>query len=415
MRVPLSGLHTFSSTATKATLIATGLYDTDVEISPDGTRMYVNDVDAATITVYDTKTNTVIGSFATPFETLGPLAVGKDGSVLLAVDTVANAVVAFDTSTGDYTQLAAVPTTTTTDGYYPGAALSPDGTQFYYVADNGAVQVISLIPPDAKRTIGAPVLNTSDPTTGAITGTVAAIPAGTKLTYTLISRPANGTLVFNKTTGAFTYTATAAQRILAGLSAETDTVDFTVTVTVAKTTVPVTITVPVSPTQIADVGDVATGAGAWGVAVTNTRAYVANADAATVTVIDIVQRTKITDIAVDDFPLGIAVSPDGSKVYVSAQGTNTVSVIDATTNTVSSQIQLGDRSPQLMAISKNGKTLYVTTTVYDPVDDHFVISSGITKISTATNKITGTVKTSAWCLTRSPSAPTARRSTSPRS
>src|SRR6476619_6122431 len=64
----------------------------------------------------------------------------------------------------------------------------------------------------------------------------------------------------------------------------------------------------------------------------------------------------------------------------------------APTNTVSSQIQLGDRSPQLMAISKDGKTLYVTTTVYDPVDDNIVISSGITKISTATNKITGTVK-----------------------
>ncbi len=45
-----------------------------------------------------------------------------------------------------------------------------------------------------------------------------------------------------------------------------------------------------------------------------------------------------------------------------------------------------------MAISKDGKTLYVTTTVYDPVDDNFVISSGITKMSTATNKITGTVK-----------------------
>jgi len=390
--VPPSGLYTFASTAKSAQLIDDGVYFIGLQISPDGSRVYVNDVDSGEIKVIDTKTNTVADTIDVPVDTLGGVTLNGDGSVLLAVDTLSNSVVAFETTTGDYDVLTAVPTTVTTVGYYPGATLSPDGTQFYYLADNGAVQVISLVPPDAKRTIGAPVLNTADPTTGAITGTVAAIPAGTKLTYTLISPPANGTLVFNKTTGAFTYTPTAAQRILAGLSSETDTVDFTVTVAVAKTTVPLTITVPVSPTQIADVGDVATGAGALGVAVTNTRAYVANTDAATVTVIDLIQRTKITDIAVDDFPGGIAVSPDGSKVYVTAQGTNTVSVIDATTNTVSSQIQLGDRSPQLMAISKDGKTLYVTTTVYDPVDDNIVISSGITKISTATNKITGTVK-----------------------
>ena len=37
-------------------------------------------------------------------------------------------------------------------------------------------------------------------------------------------------------------------------------------------------------------------------------------------------------------------------------------MIDAATNTVTPKIQLGGRSPQLMAISPDGKTLYVTTT-----------------------------------------------------
>ena len=53
---------------------------------------------------------------------------------------------------------------------------------------------------------------------GAVTATVAASdPEGKKLTYSLTSGPAVGSLVFNKTTGVFTYTPTAAQRIQAAL------------------------------------------------------------------------------------------------------------------------------------------------------------------------------------------------------
>jgi YVTN family beta-propeller protein len=40
-------------------------------------------------------------------------------------------------------------------------------------------------------------------------------------------------------------------------------------------------------------------------------------------------------------PLGVAVTPDGSKVYVTNEGLNTVSVIDTATNTVIGTIPVG--------------------------------------------------------------------------
>lgn len=233
-----------------------------------------------------------------------------------------------------------------------------------------------------------------DPLTGAVSGTVvAADPTGQnrKPSYAVTTPPGSGTFTINKTTGAFTYTPTAAQRVLAGFSAiPDDTVAVVVTVTYGTTKIAKTLSVPVDPVSITDIGDVATGDGAYGLAVTNDRAYVSNTDAGTVTVIDTVTGQWLADIDVDDEPMGIALTPDGKKLYVTSATTRTVSVIDTATRQVTAQIQLGQRSPQLMAISPDGKTLYVTTTVYD--DDGLVVSSEITKISTATNKIAGAVK-----------------------
>ena len=76
---------------------------------------------------------------------------------------------------------------------------------------------------------------------------------------------------------------------------------------------------PISPTQIGDVDEVSTGVnpGATWVAVTNTRAYVANYDAKTISVIDTINRVKLDDIdARTTHPIGVAVTPDGKKVYV---------------------------------------------------------------------------------------------------
>lgn len=65
-----------------------------------------------------------------------------------------------------------------------------------------------------------------------------------------------------------------------------------------------------------------------------TRAYVANINDNTVSVIDSGTNTVIATVPVGQLPITVAVSPNGAFAYVANQGSHTVSVIDAATNTV---------------------------------------------------------------------------------
>jgi YVTN family beta-propeller protein len=69
-------------------------------------------------------------------------------------------------------------------------------------------------------------------------------------------------------------------------------------------------------------------------------AYITNADG--VSVIDTVSNTVIATIPVSGGTSGVAVSPDGSKVYVANSGTNSVSVIATASNTVIATIPVGN-------------------------------------------------------------------------
>src|SRR5262249_58331827 len=53
-----------------------------------------------------------------------------------------------------------------------------------------------------------------------------------------------------------------------------------------------------------------------------------------VSVIATASNVVLAVIPVGNQPFGVAVSPDGSKVYVANENSNTVSVIDTATNTV---------------------------------------------------------------------------------
>src|SRR6516164_2338841 len=79
-----------------------------------------------------------------------------------------------------------------------------------------------------------------------------------------------------------------------------------------------------------------------------------------VTVIDTTTNKVVTTVDVGSAPVGVAVKPDGSKIYVGNQGRHsTVSVIDTATESVSATIDVG-LEPTGVAVTPDGSKVYVT-------------------------------------------------------
>jgi YVTN family beta-propeller protein len=104
----------------------------------------------------------------------------------------------------------------------------------------------------------------------------------------------------------------------------------------------------------------------------------------TVSVIDTATNTMVATIGVGANPFGVAVTPDGSKVYVTNRGDNplfggTVSVIDTATNTVVATIGVGIL-PRGVAVTPDGSKVYVAND-----------NSSVSVIDTATNTEVATI------------------------
>ncbi|MGM2818249.1 YncE family protein [Bacillus cereus group sp. Bce001] len=110
-------------------------------------------------------------------------------------------------------------------------------------------------------------------------------------------------------------------------------------------------------------------------------AYVTNSGgdsaADSVSVINTTTNTEIFPrIPVGDNPLGIAITPDGSRAYVTNLADNNVSVINTATNTeILPRIPVGDR-PIRIAITPDGSRAYVTNLV----DNNVSVINTITNI-----------------------------------
>ncbi|MBW3630790.1 MAG: hypothetical protein KY464_16050, partial [Gemmatimonadetes bacterium] len=76
-------------------------------------------------------------------------------------------------------------------------------------------------------------------------------------------------------------------------------------------------------------------------------------------------------IVVIDKPVGVAVSPDGSRVYVATGHAGTVAVIDARTERVIAHVPAG-RRPWGIAASPDGRWIY---TANGPSDDVTIIDT----------------------------------------
>jgi len=97
------------------------------------------------------------------------------------------------------------------------------------------------------------------------------------------------------------------------------------------------------------------------------KVYVANSNVGnvsdTVSVIDTKTNTVTVTVPVGTYPFRVAITPDGTRVCVTDIGNNTVSVINTTTNTVTATVNVGQWLYGV-AVTPDGTKAYVANS-YD--------------------------------------------------
>ena len=240
-------------------------------------------------------------------------------------------------------------TATTTDSF---TATVHDG-----LSSNSVMVVVPVdagTPQAQMPTVGMP-----DMSTGAVKGNaVFTDPAGRTLTYTVSTSPTEGKVTVNSATGAFTYTPTQAARLEAATVPGGSTDTFDVTASNGVHSAPEIVTVPISP--------------------------------AVLTLTDNIPTAQLG-------PIDVAVSPDGSRLYVANAGDDvsnidgTLSVIDAATKKVVATVSFAGQNAADVAVSPDGKTVYVP--FFGDVTES--TAGGLGVVSTATNTVTTTLPESA--------------------
>ncbi len=354
-----------------------------VAVSPDGTRAYVtlNTWGTGMVAVIDTATNTVIdtdpdqpGSQNIVVGT-GPrgVAFSPDGTRAYVANLNSRSISIIDTAT--YTVLANVDVAVSATA----VAVSPDGSKLYVTDGGGDTVTVLGLANRAPVVTAPPTVGTAAPDTGAVDGNLNVSDIDT-LTYTLTTPPAKGTVVIHAD-GTFTYTPAPQSRLDAYTTPGPDVDSFSVAVSDGRH-IPVTVTVediPIAAAETLVLAVVTTGSSPYHVAVSpdGTRAYISNFGSDTVTVIDAATNAVVATISVGLAPEGVAISPDGELVYVAIDRSNSVTVIDTATNTVIGSIGVVDRAGSV-AFSPDGTRAYVGQSGF---------WSGISFVDTATDTV----------------------------
>ena len=296
-----------------------------IHASAHAQNAYITNVNSNTVSVIDTVTNTVIATIPVGLNPFG-VAVSFDGSKVYF--THVGGVSVIDTVTNTVVATIPVGLSSSCCG---GVAVTPDRSKVYVVNSNA--NTVSVIDTATNTVIGSPIPVQLDPRG------VAVAPDGSKVYV------ADEIAFFGGTVSVI------------------DTV-----------TNAVSATIPI--------GDPPLG----GVAVTPDGSKVYVTQVTTVSVIDTVTNTVIATIPVGLIPEGVAVTPDGSKVYVTSIVANTVSAIDAATNTViGSAIPIPPlnpvigASPTSVAVTPDGSKVYVVN----------ANANNVSVIDTATNTVIG--------------------------
>jgi YVTN family beta-propeller protein len=371
-------------------------------VSRDGAHIYVLNQRSNTISVIETSNNTV--SATVPAGGNGPfdVAVTPDGAHLYVSNIFGNDVSVLRTS--DNTVIATIPVSSTPAG----VAITPDG-RFVYVAnqeaDNLSVirtsdnTVIASVPAGggpsivAMRHVSIPqaITFTSSPPSPARVGTFYTVAAmgGASGNPVVFSTPGpacsvSGSVVRLLAVGTCTITANQEGNALYGASAPAQQ-SFAIEqgremlVYVANYRAGA-----VSILRAADniqVGSVRAGEGTFGVAITpdGSRVYAANNLSHNVSVIQTSDNTVIATLPAAG-PHSVAIKPGGSYAYVADHNSTHVSVFRVADNTLVTRVEVG-ANPYGLAFTPDGSYLYVANTN----------SADVSVIRTADNTVTTTL------------------------
>ncbi|MDO5838816.1 MAG: PKD domain-containing protein [Methanosarcina mazei] len=362
-------------TATKAVIstVSVGRSPKGIAVTPDGTKVYVANFDSRSISVIDTVTNSVIDTVKVKAAPSG-IAVKPEGTkaYVTNVDKYFNTVSVIDTGTNKIT--ARIPV-----GPDPaGIAVTPDGKKVYVALSFcNTVSVIDT----ATNTVTATMNVGKNPyASGQFIGSIPVQPVypsadfKSNITsgYIFLSEPVQFTdLSKDATEWKWDFGDGSSSKKQNPTHAYSETGIYTVRLTASNSNG--------TDSQISTVNVVLKGSP------TPSYAYITGLNSNTVSVFNTGNNTLAKTVPVGNDPMGVAISPDGTRVYV----TNTnygyrgsVSVIDTARGEVITIVDVGNKySPCGIAVTPDGKKLYVS--------DRDI--NGVSVIDTSTNTVTATV------------------------
>ena len=367
-----------------------------IDLSPDGSLLYVEPINGANMSVISTTTDTYIGDIpvSSPFSFGNFISAGIGCSSMPVTYTIT-----VNPTNVSPPTITATTATGTISACAGSASVSPQIQQFTVSGSGLTGNIIATAPAGFEVSLAAGSgygSSVSIPqNSGTVNSTVvyvrsaATAPAGSlsgDVTLTSTGASNQTVAVTGMVKAVPTVNAVANQSVNNG--AATTAVNFTGTGnTFSWVNDTPGIGLAVSGTgNIASFTAVNTGSSAVKATITvmpafKTLAYLANEPSA-VSVIDVETNGVIATIPVGTTPYGVSVSRDGSRVYVGNQASNNVSVINTATNKVIATVPVGGE-PAGVVVSPDGSKVYVAN-----------FSAGtVSVINTATNTVIATVTT----------------------
>ncbi|WP_292381693.1 PKD domain-containing protein [Methanosarcina sp. UBA289] len=363
-------------TATKAVIatVSVGKGPKEIAVTPDGTRVYVANSDSKSISVVDTATNSVTNTMKVGGGVPFGVAVNPDGKKVYVTnnDEYFSTVSVIDTATNEVT--ATIPV-----GSNPmGVAVTPDGKKVY-VAIN-FYNTVSVIDTTTNTVTATVRVGNSPYASGQFIGSIPVQPSYPSANF---SSNITSDYVFPSVPVQFTDLSKNATKWVWDFGDGSGSTKQNPTHTYSSAGIyTVSLTVSNSngtDSKLATVNVVPKGSPA------PSYAFITNLNSNTVSVINTGNNNVTATVPVGTNPMGVAVSPDGARTYVTNTkygDRGTVSVIDTAINKVTATVDIGYKySPCGIAITQDGKKLYVA--------DRDV--KGVSVIDTSTNTVTATV------------------------